>query len=217
MKEEKGEQIGVCQHVVNSSDWLLMTFQFPLPPSTQTHVIYPFFLLLPQVENNFHIPRATQNWIIGPKLVKNTTDLQRTLKDYEITATAGKAKVYLYVMHVKKANVPKEEYDYIRQRQKDTMSQQQMQQPAAMGHQDMGHQGMGHQDMGHQDMGHQGMGHQGMGQGQVHMGQVPGHMEAPMPMHQSQPPGNVNIYVSHSDTNFNGLGIKYLVDMVGMH
>ena len=36
MKEEKDEQIGVCQHVVNSSDWLLMTLQFHLPPSTQT-------------------------------------------------------------------------------------------------------------------------------------------------------------------------------------
>ena len=126
---------------------------------TDDLTVSPLFF---QVENNFHIPRATQNWIIGPKLVKNTTDLQRTLKDYEITATAGKAKVYLYVMHIKKANVPKEEYDYIRQRQKDIMSQQQMQPPAATGQQDMG--------------------------------QWPGHMEAPMPMHQSQPPGNIVIF-----------------------
>ena len=109
---------------------------------THTHIHSclpsPLPLPSPQVESNFHIPRAAQNWIIGPKLVKSTADLQRTLRDYEITGAAGKARVYLYVMHVKKANVPKEDVEYIRQRQRNIMSQQQpppqqMAQPGGMG------------------------------------------------------------------------------------
>jgi len=105
---------------------------------------YSLYLLQQMVESSFHIPRVAQNWIIGPKLVKSAADLQRTLKDYEITGVAGKAKVYLYVMHVKKANVSKEEVEYIRQRQGSIMSQQQpnpqqMVQPGAMGQMGMEH------------------------------------------------------------------------------
>lgn len=91
-----------------------------------------------QLELSHHIPRATQNWIIGESLVKGDL-LNRTLRDFDIdgdgTATSpikvsfsplrerektiSGLQVFIYVMHSKKAHVPKEEYEAIRQCQQE--------------------------------------------------------------------------------------------------
>ncbi|CAI8016046.1 RanBP-type and C3HC4-type zinc finger-containing protein 1 [Geodia barretti] len=73
------------------------------------------------LELSHHIPKATQNWIIGDNLVKGDL-LNHTLRDFGIdgdgSATTA-TDVYIYVMHSKKAHVPKEEYEAIRQCQQE--------------------------------------------------------------------------------------------------
>ena len=82
------------------------------------------------MERRFYIPRASQNWIIGPRLVKNAEDLGKTLREFDITGIGvSGVDVCMYVMHAKKANVPKEEFEALRNRQQQT---QRMQQNAAV-------------------------------------------------------------------------------------
>jgi hypothetical protein len=73
----------------------------------------------------FYIPKASQNWIIGENLV-TSSDLQKSLKDLGVTGDLiNEVKVFMYVMHPKKANVPKEEFEGIRARQMQQKKQQQ--------------------------------------------------------------------------------------------
>lgn len=73
----------------------------------------------------FFIPKASQNWIIGKHLV-TSNDLQKSLKDLGVSGEViSEVKVFMYVMHPKKANVPKEEFEGIRARQMQQKKQQQ--------------------------------------------------------------------------------------------
>jgi hypothetical protein len=71
-----------------------------------------------ELELTHHIPKATQNWVIGNQLVKGDM-LLKTLRDFGIDGSGTTAKVFIYVMHTKKAQVPKEEYEAIRQCQQE--------------------------------------------------------------------------------------------------
>ena len=76
----------------------------------------------------FFIPKASQNWIIGDTLVISKDDLQKTLKDFGISGDSvchSQVKVYMYVMHTKKANVSKEEFEMVRARQIQQRKEQQ--------------------------------------------------------------------------------------------
>ena len=68
-----------------------------------------YFLSFLQVEHHFYIPRLSQNWIIGTRLVKGT-DMNKTLKEFGIRGSGlgGGVNVFMYVMHTKKAQVPNE-------------------------------------------------------------------------------------------------------------
>lgn len=54
-------------------------------------------LLIPQLELTHHIPKATQNWIIGDKLVKGD-QLTRSLRDYGIDGNGTTGKVTLFLL-----------------------------------------------------------------------------------------------------------------------
>ena len=61
-----------------------------------------------QVEQEFYIPKLSQNWIIGHRLVKGS-DMTKTLKDFDIRRDGvQEVSVFMYVMHTKKAQVPHE-------------------------------------------------------------------------------------------------------------
>ena len=65
-----------------------------------------------------------------------SNDLQKSLKDLGITGELiSEVKVFMYVMHPKKANVPKEDFEGIRARQMQLRKQQQgqMGQPGGCG------------------------------------------------------------------------------------
>ncbi len=65
----------------------------------------------------FFIPKASQNWIIGDMLV-SPSDIHKTLKDYKVSGEfVSEVKVFMYVKHAKKAQVPKEELESIRNTQ----------------------------------------------------------------------------------------------------
>ena len=80
-----------------------------------------------QVEHHFYIPRLSQNWIIGTRLVKGT-DMNKSLRDFDIRGSGvggGGVSVFMYVMHTKKAQVPNEA---ARVRQQHVQHRQQQQQ-----------------------------------------------------------------------------------------
>ena len=80
-----------------------------------------------QVEHHFYIPRLSQNWIIGTRLVKGT-DMNKSLSDFDIRGSGvggGGVSVFMYVMHTKKAQVPNEA---ARVRQQHVQHRQQQQQ-----------------------------------------------------------------------------------------
>ncbi|KAL5467151.1 hypothetical protein EMCRGX_G031343 [Ephydatia muelleri] len=60
------------------------------------------------VEEQLRIPCATQNWIVGNKLV-TTGNLMKKLCDYGIKKDSKEPPLYLYVVHPKKANVSRED------------------------------------------------------------------------------------------------------------
>ena len=60
------------------------------------------------MEEQLRIPCATQNWIVGDKLV-STSNLEKKLADYGIKKDSKEPPLYLYVVHPKKACVSKEE------------------------------------------------------------------------------------------------------------
>ncbi|KAL5467158.1 hypothetical protein EMCRGX_G031350 [Ephydatia muelleri] len=73
--------------------------------------LYCFRLSLktkPEVEEHLRIPCATQNWIVGDKLV-TTANLMKKLCDYGIKKDSKEPPLYLYVVHPKKANVSRED------------------------------------------------------------------------------------------------------------
>ena len=79
-----------------------------------------------QVEKRFYIPRSSQNWIIGKKLIKGDDELHKALSQHGLKCPSDSTsvKVFLYVMHTKKANVAKEEYDAIQSRRKEQQNRQ---------------------------------------------------------------------------------------------
>lgn len=85
---------------------------------------FTVFDLQTMVEKQFYIPRSSQNWIIGPKLIKN--DDKQPLKEHGLahTKSGDSQKVFLYVMHTKKANVAKEDLEGIQSRQRAQQKQQ---------------------------------------------------------------------------------------------
>ncbi len=83
-------------------------------------------ILFFQVEQKFHIPRSSQNWIIGSKLIKS--DDRQPLSSYGLKCVKGSDSqqiIYLYVMHTKKANVAKEDLEAIQTRQRAQQNKQQ--------------------------------------------------------------------------------------------
>ena len=75
-----------------------------------------------QVEQEFYIPKLSQNWIIGPRLVRGT-ELNKPIKEFGIKGEGvQEVSVFMYVMHTKKAQVPNEA---IRVRQQQHVQQQQ--------------------------------------------------------------------------------------------
>ena len=85
-------------------------------------------LTLPQVQVKFYIPKASQNWIIGDNLV-TPNDLQKTLGELGVKGQfVNEVKVFMYVMHPRKANVPKEDFEGIQQRQVEQRKKQQAEQ-----------------------------------------------------------------------------------------
>ena len=74
----------------------------------------------------FFIPKASQNWIIGDKLIMTKEDGSKKLEDFDIRAEeVDNIPIYIYVMHAKKANVPKEEHDAIRNKHQEQRKGQQ--------------------------------------------------------------------------------------------
>ena len=91
--------------------------------------IYTICVFTLKVQVKFFIPKASQNWIIGDKLIVSKEDSGKKLKDFQITSEIlDTVTIYVYVMHTKKANVPKEEHEAIRNRQVEQKKQQQQQQ-----------------------------------------------------------------------------------------
>ena len=66
------------------------------------------YMLHTQVEHHFYIPKLSQNWIIGPRLVRGT-ELNKPIKEFGIKGEGiQEVSVFMYVMHTKKAQVPNE-------------------------------------------------------------------------------------------------------------
>ena len=81
---------------------------------------------IPQVEQEFYIPKLSQNWIIGSRLVKGN-DTNKSLKELGIKGDGvGEISVFMYVMHTKKAQVPNEA-TRMRQQQHRQQQQQELQ------------------------------------------------------------------------------------------
>ena len=79
-----------------------------------------------QVEHEFYIPKLSQNWIVGPRLVKGT-ELNKPLKELGIKGEGvQEVSVFMYVMHTKKAQVPNEA-TRVRQQQHRLQQQQDLQ------------------------------------------------------------------------------------------
>ena len=75
-----------------------------------------------QVEHHFYIPKLSQNWVIGPRLVRGT-ELNKPIKEFGIKGEGiQEVSVFMYVMHTKKAQVPNEA---VRVRQQQHIQQQQ--------------------------------------------------------------------------------------------
>ena len=95
-------------------------------------LIIAFTINFLQVEHHFYIPRLSQNWIIGTRLVKGT-DMNKSLRDFDIRGSGvggGGVSVFMYVMHTKKAQVPNEaakvrqQHVQHRQQQQQDLTQQ---------------------------------------------------------------------------------------------
>ena len=79
-------------------------------------------LLIIQVEQEFYIPKLSQNWIIGSRLVRGT-EQNKPIKEFGIKGEGiQEVSVFMYVMHTKKAQVPNE---VTRLRQQQHFRQQQ--------------------------------------------------------------------------------------------
>lgn len=86
------------------------------------HTVVTALLLTMQVEQEFYIPKLSQNWIIGARLVKGN-ELNKPIKEFGIKGEGvAEVSVFMYVMHTKKAQVPNES---VKLRQQQHLRQQQ--------------------------------------------------------------------------------------------